>query len=132
MNFIKNKSLGFNGSAVVQIDFNSNYEFFNLTSPETVDIGKPSKADVSQNYPNPSNPKSKIDFQIPFDSKVSIKVYDIIGREVVSVLNENKEAGYYTAEFDETNLSSGVYFYRIIADGQGQTFTSTKKMILVK
>ena len=113
-----------------QMDFNSNSEYYDLN--KLVEIGKPNNADVSQNYPNPSNPKSKIDFQIPFDSKVSLKVYDELGKEVAVILDESKVAGFYTAEFDGSNLASGVYFYRIIADGSGQKFTKTMKMILVK
>ena len=115
-----------------QTDFNNNIEYFTLHSPDIVEIGKPMNSDISQNYPNPSNPKSKIDYQIPFNGKVSLKVYDIIGREVVTIVEEIKEAGFYTAEFDGTNLASGVYFYRILAEGEGQKYVNTKKMILVK
>ena len=115
-----------------QIDYNGGLEYYNLDDPGTVEIGKPIQADVSQNYPNPSNPKSKIDYQIPFDGKVSIKVYDIIGREVAVLVNEVKEPGFYTAVFDGTNLASGVYFYRIQAEDGNQKFTQTKKMLLIK
>jgi hypothetical protein len=115
-----------------QIDYNGGSVYYNLENPGMVEIGKPIKPDVSQNYPNPSNPKSKIDYQIPFDGKVSIKVYDIIGKGVAVLVNEVKESGFYTIEFDGSNLSSGVYFYRVIAEGNGLKFTQTKKMILVK
>jgi Secretion system C-terminal sorting domain len=83
---------------------------------------------MSQNYPNPSNPKSKIDYQIPADGKVTIKLYDVIGREAVTIVNETKEAGYYTAEFDGTDLASGVYFYRLVAG----EYKMVKKLVLVK
>jgi hypothetical protein len=109
-----------------QLDYNGNFEYFNLENP--VVIGTPKEFSLSQNYPNPFNPKSKIDFELPVDGKVTIKLYDIIGREVFTLLDENKEAGYYTAEFDGTNLSSGMYFYRISAG----SFAATKKMLLVK
>ena len=115
-----------------QSDFNNNIEYYVLHSPDVVEIGKPTTSDISQNYPNPSNPKSKIDYQIPFSGKVSLKVYDIEGREVKTIVEEIKEAGFYTAEFDGTNLASGVYFYRILAEGEGQKYINTKKMILVK
>lgn len=59
-------------------------------------------------------------------------MYDLLGREVSRLVNEPKEAGYYTAEFDGTNIASGVYFYRITAEGEGQSFSKTLKMILVK
>jgi hypothetical protein len=113
-----------------QIDYNGNYEYFNLNNDVT--IGIPGSFNVSQSYPNPSNPKSKIDYQIPFSGKVTIKVFDLSGREVATLADKIKEAGYYTAEFDGTNLASGIYFYRIIADGSNNYFTKTMKMVLVK
>ncbi len=113
-----------------QVDFNGSCEYFNLNSD--VVIGVPSKFHVSQNYPNPSNPKSKIDYEIPLNAKVSIKLYDLLGRQIIQIVDETKEAGYYTAEFDGTNLASGVYFYRIIAEGQGKSFNKTLKMVLIK
>jgi len=115
-----------------QTDYNGNSEYFTLNNPENVVIGKPGNADVSQNYPNPSNPKSKIDYQIPFDGKVSIKVYDVVGKEVVTLVDADLTAGYYTAEFDGTNLASGIYIYRILAETPGQKFAATKKMVLLK
>jgi len=113
-----------------QIDYNGNYEYFTLEND--VIVGKPNAFNMSQNYPNPSNPKSKIDFEIPFNGKVSIKVYDILGKEVLKIIDELKEAGYYSVEFDGTNLASAVYFYRISAEGNSGSFTKTLKMILVK
>lgn len=115
-----------------QIDNNGTYEYFNLTNPGIVEIGRPFVSDISQNYPNPSNPKCKIDYQLPYFAKVSIKVYDIIGREVITLVNEVKQEGYYTAEFDGTNLASGMYFYRIVMEGNGEKFSATRKMVLVK
>jgi len=115
-----------------QIDFNGNFEYYELSNSSEVIVGKPAAFDVSQNYPNPSNPSSKIDYQLPFAGKVIVKVYDITGREVALLVNEIKDAGYYTAEFDGTALASGVYFYRIIAEGDGLRHTKTMKMILIK
>jgi hypothetical protein len=115
---------------IVQEDYNGNKEIFEL--PYEVIIGKPVVSDLSQNYPNPSNPKSKIDFAVPFNGMVTIKIFDITGSEVTSLVNSQLEAGYYTAEFDGTNLASGTYFYRIIAEGEGQKFVKTLKMILIK
>lgn len=115
-----------------QIDNNGNYEYFNLASPENVIIGKPVNADISQNYPNPSNPKSTIDYQIPYESKVNIIIYDLLGREITTLVNDIKKEGYYSAEFDGTNLASGTYFYRITIEGNNENFTKTLKMILVK
>ena len=113
-----------------QVDYNGNYEYFALEND--VDIKPPQNFSMSQNYPNPSNPKSKIDYEIPVDGKVTIRLYDILGKEAASIVNETKIAGYYSAEFDGTNLSSGVYFYRIIVEGGTQKFSKTLKMILVK
>lgn len=83
---------------------------------------------LSQNYPNPFNPSTKIAYSLPEASVVSIKVYDILGREVANLVNEFKNAGTYTVNFDASRLSSGVYLYRVEAGN----FTSVKKMILMK
>lgn len=115
-----------------QYDFNGNFEYFNLNNPGVIEIGKPSAFDLHQNYPNPSNPKTKIDFEIPFSAKVIVKVYDFLGKEVTTLVNENRDAGYYTTSFDGSNLASGVYFYRIFVEGSGQSFNKTMKLILVK
>ena len=119
-------SVGLYNYRLQQIDYNGNLATFNLAN--NVTIGAPANFVVSQNYPNPSNPKCRIDYQIPSDGKVTIKVYDLLGREVVTLVDESKQAGYYTAEFDGTNLASGIYIYRI----KTGTFSDTKKMVLVK
>lgn len=113
-----------------QFDYNGNYEYHSL--PNEVTIGAPGKFEISQNYPNPSNPQSKIDFHLPFDAQVTLKVYDITGKEAAVLVNGFLESDYHSAEFDGSNLSSGVYFYRITAVGIGQKFSKTLKMILVK
>lgn len=115
-----------------QVDFNGNYEYHTTTANADLVIGKPGSFDIGQNYPNPSNPNSKIDFQMPFDGKVSIKVYDILGKEVATLVDEYRTADFYTVQFDGSNVSSGTYFYRIIAESGTQRFTKTLKMILVK
>jgi len=89
----------------------------------------PKEFNLKQNYPNPFNPTTKIDFALPNDSKVSIKVYDMTGREVMNIMNnELKTAGYYTIKINPLMLSSGLYFYRLIAD----KFVQVKKMVLLK
>ncbi len=113
-----------------QIDFNGNYEYFNLSNE--VNIGIPGKFELSQNYPNPFNPSTMINYDLPFDSKVSIKLFDLSGREVMTILNETKTAGYYSVSLNGSNLTSGVYFYRISAEGNGSNFVQTKKMTLIK
>lgn len=81
-----------------------------------------------QNYPNPFNPSTTINYQIPELSFVTIKVYDVLGNEVATLVNEEKSAGSYEIEFDGNELTSGIYFYRI----QAGNFVETKKMILLK
>ncbi|RPI18211.1 MAG: T9SS C-terminal target domain-containing protein [Ignavibacteriae bacterium] len=83
---------------------------------------------LSQNYPNPFNPSTQIKFSIPKSSFVTLKIYDILGREIKELLNEFKEAGNYNVTFDGSNLSSGMYFYKLIADD----YTDIKRMTLIK
>jgi len=109
-----------------QIDFNGNFEYFNLSNE--VVVGIPTKFDLSQNYPNPFNPSTKINFDLPTDGKVSLKIFDMSGKEIMTLVNEVKTAGYYSVNFNASNLSSGVYFYSLSANN----FTATKKMMLLK
>ena len=88
----------------------------------------PAAYNLSQNYPNPFNPSTIINFQIKDEGFVSLKIYDVLGREVVVLLNENKKSGFYTQNFNSQNLSSGVYFYRL----EVNNFIDTKKMILLR
>lgn len=114
-----------------QIDLNGNFEYFLLT--EEILVGIPTKYNLSQNYPNPFNPMTRIDYDLPYDGKVSIVLYDILGREAAKLVNEVKSAGYYYLDFNASNLSSGPYFYKITAEANGRTtFEETKRMMLVK
>jgi photosystem II stability/assembly factor-like uncharacterized protein len=83
---------------------------------------------LSQNYPNPFNPSTTIIYSIPIAGKVSLKIFDVLGNEIATLVNEEKTSGKYTVNFDASNLTSGVYFYRL----QTGDFISTKKMILLK
>jgi hypothetical protein len=107
-----------------QIDTDGNYEFSNVIEAEIV----PGEFVLNQNYPNPFNPVTKITYQISKNSKVVIKVYDILGAEVVSLVDDTKEPGYYEVEFTGTDLPSGTYVYRMTA----VDYIETKKMILMK
>ncbi len=98
------------------------------TSLENADNSVPSSFNLSQNYPNPFNPSTTIKFSVPKSSFVTLKVYDVLGKEVAQLVNENLNAGTYNYNFDAAKLTSGVYFYRI----QSDNFTETKKMILTK
>jgi hypothetical protein len=88
----------------------------------------PAKFSLMQNYPNPFNPSTNIVFNLPQRTFVILKVYDISGRETAVLLNDWKPAGVYNANFDASKLSSGVYFYKLMAG----TYTDTKKMVLIK
>jgi|WetSurMetagenome_2_1015567.scaffolds.fasta_scaffold04367_7 hypothetical protein len=88
----------------------------------------PGEYSLSQNYPNPFNPVTNIKYQIPKDGLVTLKVYDITGREIANLVKDYKQAGYYTVSFNGSNFASGVYFYRI----QSGDFMQVKKMILIK
>jgi photosystem II stability/assembly factor-like uncharacterized protein len=88
----------------------------------------PERLSLSQNFPNPFNPVTTITYEIPERGFVSLKVYDLLGREVATLVNEEKPAGKYDVEFDGKNFSSGLYFYKLKA----YEFVWTKKMILIK
>ena len=88
----------------------------------------PTEYSLSQNYPNPFNPNTVIKFDVPKESFITLKVYDILGREVVQLINEEKKPGKYQVTFNASKLSSGVYFYRLLAG----SFVETKKLILIK
>jgi len=98
------------------------------TAIDRTNGGKPKRFALHQNYPNPFNPATTIEYTIPKRSFVSIKVYDLLGREVSTLVNENKPQGTYSSEFNGMNLSSGCYYYRI----QTGDFIETKKFVLMK
>ncbi|MBS1516472.1 MAG: T9SS type A sorting domain-containing protein [Bacteroidetes bacterium] len=122
----KNLNSGNYNYRLKQIDFNGNFEYYNLSNE--VNIGIPAGFSLSQNYPNPFNPSTTINFDIPEDGKVSLKMYDMSGKEVSTLVNEIKTAGYYSVSFNASNLSSGIYFYEL----NSGNFNSVKKMMLVK
>jgi hypothetical protein len=109
-----------------QIDFNGNYKYYNLSNE--VIIGTPSKYVLTQNFPNPFNPSTSISYEIPATNFVSLKIYDMMGKEVANLVNGTQEAGFYTVKFDASKLASGVYFYKL----QANDFTATKKLMLMK
>ena len=88
----------------------------------------PSAFQLENNYPNPFNPTTTIGYEVPFTSKVSLKVYNVLGQEVATLFEGVRQAGYYKATFDASNLTSGVYFYRLTANN----FVATKKLMLMK
>ena len=108
-----------------QYDLNGSYHYSNVS---VVNINRPLNFELSQNYPNPFNPSTKIEFSIPDNEFVTIKVYDVLGNEVKTLINEKKAAGSYEVNFSADNLSSGVYYYKI----QAGNFVKTNKMMLLK
>ncbi|MBS1494681.1 MAG: choice-of-anchor J domain-containing protein [Bacteroidetes bacterium] len=113
-----------------QIDHNGNFQYYGLAGE--VVVGVPSNFALSQNYPNPFNPSTKINYDLPFDSKVSIRIFDMTGREMSQIVNQTQPAGYYTVQFNASSLSSGIYFYSINAEGGNKSFVKSMKMVLVK
>ncbi|HLG33072.1 MAG TPA: T9SS type A sorting domain-containing protein, partial [Ignavibacteriaceae bacterium] len=108
-----------------QIDFDGSYEY----SPEVeVDVITPIEYVLEQNYPNPFNPNTTIKYSIPEDGFVKLAVYNLLGEEVTTLVNNTQKAGRYEVGFDGSELSSGVYIYRI----ETSNFTSSKKLMLMK
>ena len=101
-------------------------------------ISLPDVFTLSQNYPNPFNPSTKINYSLPYDSKVTLEIFNIAGVRIGQLVNDQQSAGYYSVDFNSSsvgrNISTGVYFYRITAsDNVNKTnFSSVKKMILIK
>jgi len=113
-----------------QVDFDGTFEYSIVVE---VEVSGPAVFALDQNYPNPFNPNTKISFRLAVDSKVSLKVFDVLGQEVATLLNGNIVAGSHQVDFNASAINSGVYLYQIEATGiDGTNFTSVKKMILTK
>ncbi len=116
---------------IKQTDFNGRYEYYNLA--ETIEIGLPTEFVLEQNYPNPFNPVTTIKYNIPVVGTslmkfVQLKVFDVLGNEVATLVNEYKPAGSYEIEFNASQLSSGVYYYQLRLVDK----VETRKMVLLK
>jgi hypothetical protein len=109
---------------------------FENTNPSIHDNNIPVKYDLLQNYPNPFNPLTQFEFGISKLGFVSLKVYDILGKEVKTLVNEIKPAGRYSVVFDGSNLASGVYYYKLAVSLSNSIeageFRAIKRMILIK
>lgn len=108
-----------------QIDTDGQFEYSKVIE---VDIGSPMKYELSQNYPNPFNPVTTIEFSLPQTGYVKLSVYNILGEPVAELVNETKEAGVYTINFNAEELNSGLYIYKLTAGN----FSAVKKLMLVK
>jgi len=100
-----------------------------LTSVKQIADAIPASFALDQNYPNPFNPSTTIQFQVQKAGRVSLKVYNILGEQVATLLDEAKAAGSYAVSFDAGTLASGMYFYRLSSDAG---LSETRKMVLLK
>lgn len=113
-----------------QVDYNGTYEFSKVVEAT---IEAPKVYSLEQNYPNPFNPTTMINFNLAVDSKVTLKIFNLLGEEFRTLLNGNLSAGNHKVNFNAVNLNTGVYIYKLEAVGiDGSTFTNVKKMTLIK
>jgi hypothetical protein len=113
-----------------QVDYNGSFAFSDIVEVEVI---TPKAYALYQNYPNPFNPSTMINFSLATDSRVTLKVFNVLGQEVATLLNKNMVAGLHEINFDASNINTGVYLYRIEASGiDGTNFVDIKKMILTK
>ncbi|MEP7146662.1 MAG: T9SS type A sorting domain-containing protein, partial [bacterium] len=119
---------------VTKSNFGNNLYIDNITSGLITGLGgnilsiTPDKYELSQNYPNPFNPTTKINFSIPKQGLVTLRIYDVLGKEVMTLINEQKAIGNYEVVFTTDNLSSGAYFYKL----EAAEFSAIKRMVLIK
>jgi 3',5'-cyclic AMP phosphodiesterase CpdA len=117
-------------------DNNTQFDIkFQTTAVEDHKDSKPVNYALAQNYPNPFNPSTIINYQLPKDGFVTLKVFNVLGKEIKTLINEFKTQGSYNISFDGTNFASGMYFYQLRVSGisgSSNNFTSTRKMILIK
>ncbi|MDP1678067.1 MAG: T9SS type A sorting domain-containing protein [Bacteroidota bacterium] len=124
--FVDQSAQGKTAYRLKQIDRDGKFEY--SQEIEVVISQIPQMFSLMQNYPNPFNPVTMINYQLPINSLATLKVYDALGREAATLVNETKEAGTYSAKFDGSKLSSGIYFYTL----QAGNFIATKKLTLMK
>jgi type IX secretion system substrate protein len=110
------------------INYYLNSTIFTMTSIESIEEILPDSYMLYNNYPNPFNPTTAISFQLSAVSDVKLSIYDMNGKKVATLINDNKPAGYYELNWDASNFSSGIYFYRL----QAGDFIDTKKMVFMK
>ena len=121
----KNITAGKYNYRLKMVDNDGSFKYINIVN---VDIATPAKFELSQNYPNPFNPSTTIRYQLPVNSRITLKVFDMLGKEVTTLVNEQKLAGSYEVTLNADRLSSGVYYYQLKTDN----FVQTKKLALVK
>ena len=122
----KNLYSGIYNYRLKQVDYNGSFEYLNLNG--VITIGQPEKFSLSQNYPNPFNPTTNIHFGVPNDGLVTMKIYNLNGREVKTIVNDFRTAGYYTVSFNASDLASGIYYYKLTAGNN----SAVNKMVVIK
>jgi len=108
-----------------QVDYNGTFSY---SDEVNADVAGPLQFELAQNYPNPFNPSTTIKFSIPQSSNVTLKIFNTLGQELITLIDQNMESGEHTINFDASKLNSGVYFYRLDAG----SFSEVKKMTLIK
>ena len=106
----------------------------NLKKSFIINYTAPKEYSLLQNFPNPFNPTTTIRYDLPFDSKVSLKIYDTLGKKIITLVEKEQSAGYKEIKFNGSSFASGVYIYRLIANNPAndQNFVSIKKMMMIK
>ena len=125
---ITDKSLETSGKYLYrlkQIDINGAFVY---SGEVEANLGSTQNFELEQNYPNPFNPSTVIKYQIPIDGLVTLKIYDVLGREVTTLVNEHKNTGSYDVTFNASKLASGVYLYQLKVN----EYMSTKKLSILK
>jgi len=120
----KNPSAGMNYYRLKQMDLNGSFSYSAITEVSVT----PVNFALKQNYPNPFNPVTTIEYYTALPGRVSLKVYDITGREAASLVGGNQEAGQHSVQFNAAGLASGVYIYKLVTDN----FSASKKLLLLK
>jgi len=121
-----------NSSSSILSGFLTNYSLI-ITGIEDEQSIIPAVYKLNQNYPNPFNPSTIINYQIPEEGFVTLKIYDILGKEVKTLVNENNQAGNYNIRFDASDLASGIYIYQIRVNNPASGgYTASKKLVLIK
>jgi len=125
--YIGSTSFNYGGSPLTLISNSYQSDCYQISTVKG-NKEQPAEFKLEQNYPNPFNPLTCIRFEIPNRTFISLKVYDILGNKIATLVNEEKPAGEYEVKFNASGLTSGIYFYRF----QARNFTDTKKFILIK
>ena len=130
----KNVPMGSYVYRLKQVDRDGSFKYSSIVN---VEVGSaPREFTLSQNYPNPFNPSTVISFELPVSSVITLRIFDLLGREVAMLVNDERAAGSYSVKWDATNVASGVYFYGLEArqndGGKPGSFSQTKKLLLMK